>query len=295
MYRSNYLGLFTHFYFEACVLLFFSNNNLTNDHIQLLNVRPLSFIGCVVPMFQLSTILVQFADSLRKNAPTQVRKYKEPDAPPYSKSYPTLKTSVSPAPLQARCLLPSSKSMKPKSTVTKMTTYTSTVTTSDSGKCHPCTTCSIYVCVGDGCKVCDECEYAAPPTLTVVKCDECEGGYTTSTCCPDVTVTVTACNTGLTSAATSVSQVPFQPSAASAPQAYQSGTQVLNAVKWPTPVLSVLSLLLRSFSKCTRFCKCDIISGTVVRFISPVLIGSICWSGQFYFFYHKELYRWDAI
>ena len=91
MYRSNYLGLFTHFYFEACVLLFFSNNNLTNDHIQLLNVRPLSFIGCVAPMFQLSTILVQFADSLRKNAPTQVRKYKEPDAPPYSKSYPTLK------------------------------------------------------------------------------------------------------------------------------------------------------------------------------------------------------------
>ena len=141
--------------------------------------------------------------------------------------------------------------MKPKSTVTKMTTYTSAVTTSDSGKCHPCTTCSFYVCVGDGCKVCDECEHkgAAPPTLTVVKCDECEGGYTTSTCCPDVTVTVTACNTGLTSAATSVSQVPFQPSSSicttSIPVWYSGAQRSQMAYAGSVGVIAIAAFILQ--------------------------------------------------
>ena len=52
---------------------------------------------------------------------------------------------------------------------------------------------------------CEECEktetksYNAPPkpTITIIECKECEDGYTTSTCYPDFTVTVTACDTCL--------------------------------------------------------------------------------------------------
>jgi hypothetical protein len=89
----------------------------------------------------------------------------------------------------------------PKSTVTKVTTWTSTVTTCDNGKCHPCTVCPIYTCIGDACKKCDECEHkkvVPVPTVTIVECAACEGGYTTSTCYPDVTTTITACNTCVT-------------------------------------------------------------------------------------------------
>ena len=96
---------------------------------------------------------------------------------------------------------PSSKvPPKPRTTVTKITTWTSTVTTCDNGKCHPCTVCPIYTCIGDSCNKCDECEHkkAPIPTITVVECAACEGGYTTSTCYPDVTTTITACNTCVT-------------------------------------------------------------------------------------------------
>ena len=88
----------------------------------------------------------------------------------------------------------------PRSTVTKVTTWTSTVTTCDNGKCHPCTVCPIYTCIGDACKKCDSCEHKKPavPTITIVECAACEGGYTTSTCYPDVTTTITACNTCVT-------------------------------------------------------------------------------------------------
>jgi hypothetical protein len=62
--------------------------------------------------------------------------------------------------------IPASK--KPKSTVHTKTTVTST-------------------CESE----------SAEPTITIIECAECEGGYTTSTCYPDVTITVTACNTCL--------------------------------------------------------------------------------------------------
>jgi hypothetical protein len=109
-----------------------------------------------------------------------------------------------------------------KSTVTKHTTVTSTITTCSNGACS--TTCPIYTCWGDSCDICTECEAKAEPTLTVtvIECSSCEGGYTTSTCYPDVTVTVTACNTCLTSSecttsptstcTTSVAPVPVYPS-----------------------------------------------------------------------------------
>jgi hypothetical protein len=87
-----------------------------------------------------------------------------------------------------------------RSTVTKVTTWTSTVTTCANGECHPCTVCPIYTCIGDACNKCDECEHkkAPIPTITIVECAACEGGYTTSTCYPDVTTTITACNTCIT-------------------------------------------------------------------------------------------------
>jgi hypothetical protein len=103
-----------------------------------------------------------------------------------------------------------------KSTVTKHTTVTSTITTCSNGACS--TTCPIYTCWGDSCDICTECEKKALPTLTVtvIECSSCEGGYTTSTCYPDVTVTVTACNTCITSptstCTTSVAPVPVYPS-----------------------------------------------------------------------------------
>jgi len=52
---------------------------------------------------------------------------------------------------------------------------------------------------------CEECKKtktktykpAPKPTITIIECKECEGGYATSTCYPDITVTVTGCNTCL--------------------------------------------------------------------------------------------------
>jgi hypothetical protein len=85
--------------------------------------------------------------------------------------------------------VPASK--KPKSTVYTKTTVTST---------------------------CESESVLPEPTTTIIVCEECEGGYTTSICYPDVTVTVTACNTCLeptstecTTAAT-ISPVPVVPS-----------------------------------------------------------------------------------
>src|SRR5579871_2078669 len=91
--------------------------------------------------------------------------------------------------------------MAPTTTVWTMTTWTSTVTTCDNGKCHPCTVCPIYTCIGNACQKCDTCVHTSPapappaPTITIIECAECEGGYKTSTCYPDVTTTITACNT----------------------------------------------------------------------------------------------------
>jgi len=59
----------------------------------------------------------------------------------------------------------------------------------------------------------------------------------------------------------------------------QSGTRVLTAHTSPTVVSSVLSLLLLSCFKWIGICRRIHISMNVVKFISPALIGSNCWSG----------------
>lgn len=119
---------------------------------------------------------------------------------------------------------------QPKKTVTKITTWTSTVTTCANGQCNPCTVCPIYTCIGDSCEKCDSCQHkAAPiPTITVVECAACEGGYTTSTCYPDVTTTVTACNSCVTPV-----------------------TPVVPVVKTTTPVAPVVKTTTPACSTCT--------------------------------------------